>query len=260
MEMEESTGQAMNSSLDRNEAHLWLVEPDRIDRPELLRAYERILTKDELERRDRFRFSEHRHLFLVSHALVRTVLSKYADVAPEQWRFVTNEHGRPEIAEPSSAPPLKFNLSHTKGLAACLVTLDREAGVDVENCGRKGDLLRVADRFFSASEVRNLRALPAHQQWRRFFCYWTLKESYIKAKGKGLAIPLGQFSFDLDRTDGSGIRISFDPRLKDDPEGWRFFLFSFGTEHTVAAGLRHGGHELRLQVLNTVPLAADVYR
>jgi 4'-phosphopantetheinyl transferase len=243
----------MKSRLEPNEAHLWLAEPDSIDRPELLRAYEGILTDDELQRKNRFRFPEHRHLFLVSHALVRTVLSSYADVSPGDWRFVTNAHGRPEIAGPATAPPLRFNLSHTKGLAACLVTLDREVGVDVEDCERSGDLLGVADRFFSPSEVRDLRALPADQQWRRFFCYWTLKESYIKAKGKGLAIPLGQFSFDLDRADYSGIQIGFDPRLRDDPAKWQFFLFSYGRRHMVAGAVERREDEVRLRVHETVP-------
>jgi 4'-phosphopantetheinyl transferase len=140
-------------------------------------------------------------------------------------------------------------------LAACIVALDRAVGVDVENCERSGNLLGVADRFFSPSEVGALQGLPADEQWRRFFCYWTLKESYIKAKGKGLAIPLGQFSFDLDRVDGSGIHISFDPRLRDDPASWQFVLFSYGRRHTVAAGIRRRGRDLRLRVRETVPLA-----
>ena len=245
----------MKIRLDPTEAHLWLVEPDSIGQPELLRAYERTLAEDELERRDRFRFPEDQHLFLVSHALVRTALSKYVDVPPERWRFVTNEYGRPAIAEPSNVSSLIFNLSHTKGLAACLVALDREVGVDVEDFGRSGDLLGVADRYFSPSEVRDLRALPQDQQWRRFFCYWTLKESYIKAKGKGLTIPLEQFSFDLDRRDGSGIRISFDSRLEDDPAAWQFFLFSYGRRHTVAGSVRQRGAAVSLRVRDTVPLA-----
>jgi 4'-phosphopantetheinyl transferase len=244
----------MKTSLDPNEAQLWLVKPEWIDRPDLIRAYERLLAQDELERRDRFRFQKDRHLFLVSHVLVRTVLSKHADVPPKGWRFATNEHGRPEIVEPITTPCLKFNLAHTKGLAACLVALDREVGVDVENCERSGDLLGVADRYFSPSEVRDLRDLPEDQQWRRFFCYWTLKESYIKAKGKGLAIPLAQFSFDLDRKDGSAIQISFDPRLEDDPNAWQFSLFSYGRQHTVATGIKHRGAPLRLRVFETVPL------
>jgi 4'-phosphopantetheinyl transferase len=248
----------MNISLDPSEAHLWLVIPEAIDRPERIRRYERLLADDERERRDRFRFPEDQHLFLVSHVLVRTVLSEYADVPPERWRFVTNEYGCPAIAEPSSEATLKFNLSHTRGLAACLVALERDVGVDVENFERSGDLLGVADRYFSPSEVRDLRALPHNQQWRRFFCYWTLKESYIKAKGKGLAIPLEQFSFDLDRRDGSGIQVSFDPRLEDDPAAWQFFLFSYGRRHTVACSVGSSCGGVRLLVRETMPLADAV--
>ena len=59
---------------------------------------------------------------------MRTVLSNYADVPPEAWRFVTNEYGRPEIDEPADARWLKFNLSHTSGLIELIVARDREVG------------------------------------------------------------------------------------------------------------------------------------
>ena len=63
----------------------------------------------------RFRFEKDRHTSLVTRALVRTVLSRYADVSPGDWRFVANEYGSPEIDEPSEERCLRFNLSHTEG-------------------------------------------------------------------------------------------------------------------------------------------------
>ena len=53
------------------------------------------------------------------------------------------------------------------------------------------------ERHFAPDEVRDLRALPAADQARVFFDYWTLKEAYIKARGLGLALPLDQFAFAL---------------------------------------------------------------
>lgn len=227
------------------------MRPDEIRDPELLRAYDAILTDDERQKRDRFRFEKDQHTCLVTRALVRTVLSKYADVPPERWRFVTNEHGRPEIDEPAEARWLKFNLSHTHGLIACIVARDREVGVDVEDRDRKGRLLDVADRFFSPPEVQALRALPEDEQLDRFFLYWTLKESYIKARGKGLAIPLSQFSFLID----SDISITFDPRLEDDPERWQFTAMSLGRRHALAASVRRGYRErIRMVLHETIPL------
>jgi len=190
----------------------------------------------------------------VTRALVRTVLSKYADVAPGAWRFVTNEYGRPEIDEPQDARWLKFNLSHTKGLIALIVARDREVGVDVEDRERTGRLLNVADRYFSPLEVEALRALPEKDKLDRFFLYWTLKESYIKARGMGLAIPLSQFSFAI----ASDISIAFDAKLDDDPDNWQFTAMSFGRRHALAASIRRvAADHVRLELHETVPLASQ---
>jgi 4'-phosphopantetheinyl transferase len=121
---------------------------------------------------------------------------------------------------------------------------------------RSGELLDVADRFFSPSEVAALRALPREEQLDRFFFYWTLKESYIKARGMGLAIPLSQFSFELDSARERGIRIRFDPELKDDPARWDFSALSYGRRHAIASSLeRLPESEIRLVLRETVPLA-----
>ncbi len=115
---------------------------------------------------------------------------------------------------PPACPDLRFNISHTDGLIACAVTIGREVGVDVEHVGRR--LTHdVAGRFFAPREVADLRALPDDEQQRVFFDYWTLKEAYIKARGFGLALPLGDFAFKLNPPDAPAI--TFEPALEDDP-------------------------------------------
>ncbi|WP_437292949.1 4'-phosphopantetheinyl transferase family protein [Sorangium sp. So ce426] len=234
-------------------AHLWYVFCDSARDEALLEAYHRLMAPDEAAQQARFLFAENRHEYLLTRALVRTVLSKYANVAPEAWSFVRNEFGRPQIAGPPGVPPIRFNLSNTRGLIACLVALDRDVGVDVEDTERASGAVDIADRFFSPGEVRALRALPPERQRARFFEYWTLKESYIKARGMGLAIPLDQFSFHLD--DGPSIGISFDPRLGDDRSAWQFALYQPSARHTMAAAIRSGGGPpLSIELRETVPL------
>ncbi|WP_437541549.1 4'-phosphopantetheinyl transferase superfamily protein [Sorangium sp. So ce367] len=234
-------------------AHLWYVFCDSARDDALLEAYHRLMAPDEAAQQARFLFAENRHEYLLTRALVRTVLSKYANVAPEAWSFVRNEFGRPQIAGPPGVPPIRFNLSNTRGLIACLVALDRDVGVDVEDTERASSAVDIADRFFSPGEVTALRALPPERQRARFFEYWTLKESYIKARGMGLAIPLDQFSFHLD--DGPTIGISFDPRLGDDRSAWQFALYQPSARHTMAAAIRSGGGPpLSIELRETVPL------
>lgn len=236
------------------EAHLWIARPGEIRDPELLLGYDALLTLDEREKVSRYRFEKDRHTSLVTRALVRTVLSRYAEASPGDWRFVANVYGRPEIQEPREERSLRFNLSHTEGLVVCLVSRDREVGVDVEDRTRGGDLLDIADRFFSPFEVKALRALPPEEQMDRFFFYWTLKESYIKARGMGLALSLSAFSFDLD-SPGSGIRVFFDPSLEDDPGRWQFSAMSYGRRHAIAAGVESKrDRDVRIVVRETVPL------
>jgi 4'-phosphopantetheinyl transferase len=219
-------------------AHLWYVFSDEVKDPDLLAAYHRWMSPEEATKQARFYFPEGRHEYLLTRALCRSVLSKYAPIAPEDWSFVRNEYGRPAIAGPAGAPPIRFNLSNTRGLIACLVTREHEVGVDVEDTHRTGSTVEIADRFFSPSEVRALHAQPASRQRTRFFEYWTLKESYIKARGMGLSIPLDQFSFHLD--EGPVIRISFDPKLVDDPGAWQFALYRPSARHQMATAVRAG--------------------
>ena len=219
-----------------------------------LAAYDRLLTPDERAKTRRFHFARDRHDCLITRALVRTTLSRYAEVDPAAWRFELNRYGRPHLAAGQCDPDLRFNLSHTRGLIACAVTIGLEVGVDVETMYRTGETVAIADRYFSAAEVNALRALPESRQRERFFEYWTLKESYIKARGMGLALPLDQFSFLLDG--GPPIGIAFDPRLEDHPGDWQFDLRRPTPDHVLAVGVRRGpGPDLAIRVERIVPPA-----
>lgn len=227
--------------------HVHLADPVALAEPERIRRYLSMLEPHELEQYRRFMFDQHRQEYLVTRALVRTTLSLYVPRAPEDWRFVRTDHGRPLIAGAESDPRtrwLTFNLSNTTGLVACAVVRERELGVDVEWMDRRGQALEVADRFFSAPELEELRARPEELRLDRFFDYWTLKESYIKALGKGLTLPLESFALVLDEG-GGPIRLRVFPPIEDDPASWQFHLCSPRPRHRLALAVRKGaGPEL----------------
>ncbi len=230
--------------LDDGEAHLWWVCPDEVEPTQLERG-RRLLTAAELDRVSRFRRASDRRSCLVTRILLRTTLSRYVEVAPERWRFRANAYGRPEIDSP--ACPLRFNLSHTEGLIVCLVSRERDVGVDVEATTRPHRGLEVAERYFSPREAAALRATGASVQPERFLQFWTLKESYIKARGLGLAIPLAAFTFELDQRPGSPIRLHTEPSLDDDPARWQFTLERLGAGHLVATAIEgRGGPEVAI--------------
>ncbi len=242
----------MSLPLPEGEVHLWYLLPEATEDPALSAAYEALLAPEERERRDRYHFEHSRREYLLTRALARATLSRYAPVAPAAWKFRQNQWGRPEIDLPEHAA-IRFNLSNTRGLIACIVAKGLEVGVDVEDTERKSETVGVANRFFSPLEVAALHALPAARQRGRFFDYWTLKEAYIKARGMGLAIPLDQFSFLLDQP--PPLRIAFDPRLGDDAATWQFERYTLTARHKTAVAIRRGvGPDLPVVVRETVPL------
>ena len=232
-------------TLPDRHAHLWWVRPERFTDPAELVRCRAVLTDDERDKTDRFRFARDRHRGLITRALVRATLSRYHDVPPDRWRFRANGHGRPEIAAPAS--PLRFNLSHTNGLVVCLVSRGRAVGVDVENLKRAGRWMDLADRYLAPRETAALRRVNAAGQPLRFLEYWTLKESYSKARGLGLAISLADFFFELPAGTPDDIVIRFTPAIDDDAARWQFGLARIGRDHLVATAIeRHAGAPVQL--------------
>jgi 4'-phosphopantetheinyl transferase len=237
--------------LPLNAVHIDLVQTANTAALEKLDSYRPLLSQDENDRMARLIFERDRQSFLLTRALVRTTLSRYASIAPADWQFMANVHGRPEILErPPGAPDLRFNISHTDGLIACAVTIGREVGVDVEHIHRR--LTHdVAGRFFAPAEVTDLRRLPAEDQERVFFDYWTLKEAYIKARGFGLALPLGDFAFKLQPP--ATPTIAFEPSLDDDESTWQFMQEWPTPQHRLGLAVRRTGRDLPVRMRFVVP-------
>ncbi len=240
-------------TLPAGEAHLYYLLTDEPFAPDLLERYRSWMNEEETARCNRYYFEHSRKEYLLTRALIRGTLSLYADVAPQNWEFVANSHGRPEISAPRQFDFIRFNLSNTSGLIALLLIRDRDVGVDVEDLSRTRQTIEIADRYFSQSEVHALHALPSSMQHARFFEYWTLKEAYIKARGLGLAIPLEQFSFLLDPLDAP-IRIAFDSRLEDHPPSWQFAQFFLSPRHAAAAAIRQAAEfPLTFRIRKIIP-------
>ena len=231
---------------------LWWYAYESVTDPDLLARHAALMTEDERARHDRFVFPRDRALFLATRALVRTTLSRYAAVDPAAWRFGTHGNGKPHVETPVLPTPLHFNLSNTHGLIVCAVsTTFAMIGVDTEPADRRSATVDLAHRYFSPGEEAALRAQPPAAQPRRFLSYWTLKESYIKARSLGLSIPLDQFTFLLDQ---DPIGITFDPRLGDDATRWRFALMDALPNHPVAVGGDTGGRDWALRGQSVVPM------
>lgn len=222
--------------LAHRQAHLWVVDPARFEDLEARRSLERILSPAELRRRAQFRFPHLQQTFLVTRALVRSALSCFAAVRPEDWTFGANAYGKPYLLCAGQVPPFHFNLSHTDGLVALLVAREPLLGVDVEPLDRHLSDVEQLGSWLSAAELADVMAAPPAARPERFLVYWTLKEAYIKARGLGLSLPLDRFSFHLEASEPA--RISFDSSIEDRPEDWQFVQLRPTDRHLLAMAIR----------------------
>src|SRR5439155_9657872 len=105
------------------EIHLWLAYHDEINDEPLLSAYRELLDDAEKQQEPRFYFARDRRRYLVTRALVRTVLSRYVSIHPTEWIFSTNAYGRPGIVNVLARDAgLSLNISHTDSLICVGVT------------------------------------------------------------------------------------------------------------------------------------------
>ena len=221
--------------LKPGEVHFFYTLVGEIQSPLLLDRYREISSKKEKAKIDRYMFEKDRHNCLVTRGLLRFVLSRCTLIPPQSFGFEENSYGKPCLKTGVTDIPISFNLSHAGGLTACAVVLDYEIGIDVEDSTRKIDI-NIADRFFSKQESEYLGQTREKEKKKVFFDFWTLKESYIKAKGKGLSIPLDEFSFKISQDCTS---IGFDDNNYDDSDNFVFFRFpllkSFKAAITIQA-------------------------
>jgi 4'-phosphopantetheinyl transferase len=197
-------------ALGEGAVHVWRVF---LDQPAECRTeLRRLLSADEEVRARRFHFPRDRDRFVVCRGTLRSLLGRYLAHDPGRLRFAYGPHGKPALVTNGATGRLRFNVSHSEGLALVAVTRGREVGVDLERVRPELDAEEIADRYFSAHEIQALRALPRPLRLKAFFHCWTRKEAYLKARGSGLALALDRFDVTLGPGDPAALLAN-----RDDP-------------------------------------------
>jgi len=129
--------------------------------------------------------NQHEH----AYKLLRECLAPLSVDFNENYPICENKNGKPFLAD---NPNLKFNISHSDGIAACVVS-HRECGIDCEKVGEYHP--KAAKRIFSENEIKMIESAPEDERGLLFFRVWTLKEAYAKALGVGISFPLNTVEF-----------------------------------------------------------------
>ena len=216
--------------------HVWRASLEI--EPATLQRLKSTLAKNELERAQRFIFDQDRNRFIAARGILREVLARYLQCAPQTIEFVYGARGKPAISGGGSRDPLRFNLSHSHDLALIGLAREREIGIDLEMIRPDFASEEIAKRYFSAKEIEELSRLPADLRTEGFFLCWTRKEAYIKAKGEGLHIPLD--SFDVSLTPGLSLKLN-----SSDCSRWSMFSLAPKSGYVAAVVEEGSGSQLR---------------
>ncbi|WP_192890196.1 4'-phosphopantetheinyl transferase family protein [Vibrio bathopelagicus] len=204
---------------------LWLCSLSNLnDQPNKVSQLKKRLTADEITKVERYRMPSSQTQALYVRNYLRAILSRYACLSPEEWRFEYGEKGKPSLIEKQQIETgLNFNISHSKEhllIAVCQKEGKQvQLGVDIEHARSSTNIDSIMKHCFSDTELTDLLELSKEEQRERFFDLWALKESYIKATGKGLATSLRSFSFDFSNLTEQTLPLhasDFQPNLQDE--------------------------------------------
>jgi len=230
-----------NLAPETDVVHAWLASLSV--KASTVQRLRQLLTADEICRAERFYFPKDRDHFIVARGVLRRILGRYLDTEPSRLRFCYSAYGKPALDTEFGGGALRFNVSHSHGVALYGVSRGREVGIDLERIRPDFADDRVAERFFSSREVAALRSLPQSMRRDAFFNCWTRKEAYIKARGEGLSLRLDQFDVSLAPGEPAALLDT-----QDDPqEACRWSLQELAPSPGYVAALAVEGHDWQLK-------------
>ena len=219
--------------------HLWYIDVGT----NLDSRYYNLLSEDEKIRAGKYRFTQDQYVFITARAVLRILSGHYLQKDPTHIRFKYGAYGKPYFQDENS---LLFNVSHSGSKAIIGFGKHTEIGVDIEKIKDDFDVLDIADKFFSQSETKSLTEITKEEQNRAFFRCWTRKESFIKAKGDGLSLPLDSFSVTLD--DDIKVRLIETNWNSREKENWK--IFSFVPDDNYIAAVSVQGNVQKIEYWN----------
>lgn len=182
-----------------NQVHLWRANLD-ISASEI-EQLKNILSTDEKDRAERFKFVQHQNRFIAARGFLRKIINYYLSIPQQDILFKYSDRGKPKLPYNN----LQFNLSHSQNIALYAITKHKLIGIDIEYVRSDVDCYKIAERFFNTREYQLIKNLDRAKQAQTFFHFWTIKEAYLKATGEGLVGGLDAVEINLDRESNINI-------------------------------------------------------
>lgn len=158
-----------------------------------IKKFSTILTNEESQRSRAFNTLRLSERFVLTRAILRSILSDYIQVHPQELKIMVNQYGKPSLM----GHKLSFNLSHTEDLLMIAVSNLSDIGVDIERIKSRTGMLAVAERCFAKQEFEFWLQLSEAERLQMFYQIWTKKEAFVKAVGRGIALGMQECEIDI---------------------------------------------------------------
>ena len=183
--------------------------------------------------------------YVLVHGLLRLILANYLAIPAQAITIKRTEFGKPYLPD---YPEFNFNISHSGLTLLIAVTRETAVGVDIEWIKPRSSLAGLVQRCCSEREARYWDSLPEVQQVKLFYQFWTRKEAFVKAVGRGIALGLSEVELNLER-DGYFLALPAGCGLCED---WR--VVDIITETDLQGALVIAGTESIVQSRNITDL------
>lgn len=218
--------------------HIGIGNPEEVTTADLM-TFPRVLDSEEQESYAAFKNDAARLQYLLSHVLMRLMLSRKLHAHPAEVRFKRIKGQKPCLDDRHRENCIDFNISHTQGCVACAVIESGAIGIDVEYLDRSLNTDLIAPYSLTEPEMRYINSYNEAERHDKFLHIWTLKEAFLKGHGIGFQLPPSDIQVDVATLASTAIRV----RRRSMPENdrWHFRQFHPSNIHigAIAFAMRH---------------------
>lgn len=169
-----------------NEVHVWVIDLDVL--PARKQAMEALLSRDEVDRAQKYRFESDRNRFIVGRGCLRSILASYlVEIKPIQLRFDYGPQGKPGLLPPERQSPIHFSLAHSERLMIVAVAPNGPVGIDLERERHLENVEDLVETYFGSQVAHDFHLIPGQHRLKAFYNLWTRHEACCKASGQGIA-------------------------------------------------------------------------
>lgn len=124
--------------------------------------------------------------YIVSHGILRCILSYYIKQPPQSIKFIHNEYGKPFLKKSD----VQFNMSHSHNIVCYVIAFNCIVGIDIEFYDNTLDIIELLELVLTSREIKLFNTVATSDKHKVFYNLWTKKESLVKAIGLGLSYPI----------------------------------------------------------------------